>query len=362
MLEFKTIGTHGLITDFLITFNSAYWKKYRVWWHILIWVIYTPFVAIAWGGGFIEGLIYELSMLPAKMGVVYLNLYILLPRLLMRRKYVPYVLLVVFFLSLGAVWQRLMVIYVHVPMRGGASGAPFFYFPIMLRVAMIINSILILSSAAYILMKGYEYQHMIKELEKEKLSAELKFLKSQIQPHFLFNTLNNLYGLTLRQSPKTPEIVLKLSELMRYMLYKTNTAKVPLSQEISYLKNYVTLEKLRYDEAVKVSFQIKGDILDKEIAPMLLIAFVENSFKHGASEEVDNAWVNVLIQVNGNQLVLDIANSMTDLKGPLAPIQEDGGVGLPNVKHRLDLLYKDKYSLVLKKTADSYQIKLDLNL
>jgi len=355
----------------LIVFDTTYWKKNRVWWHIIGWVIYTPFVALAWGGPFKGALIYELGLMPAKIAIVYFNLYVLLPRLLLKKKYLIYALSACTCLFLGAIWQRIMVIYIYVPMRGGAVDASFFYFPIMLRVAMIINSILILTSGAYILMKGYQYQQMIKELEKEKLSAELKFLKSQVQPHFLFNTLNNLYGLTLRQSPKAPEIVLKLSELMRYMLYKTNAPRVPLSQEINYLKNYITLEKIRYDDAVNVFFQVHGDILDKEIAPMLLIAFIENSFKHGVSEGLENAWVKITIKLEDNKLLLDIANSLTSPQPMLSSSEttevlhdesEVGGVGLPNVQHRLELLYKDRYTLNLEQSQESYHIKLTLEL
>ncbi|OJJ22045.1 hypothetical protein BKI52_08380 [marine bacterium AO1-C] len=355
----------------MIVFDATYWKKNRVWWHIIGWLVYTPFVATAWGGPFIEGLIYESVLMPAKIVIVYFNLYVLLPRLLLKKKYLAYALAVCTCLFLGAIWQRIMVIYVYIPMRGGAVNAPFFYFPIMLRIAMIINSILILTSAAYILMKGYQYQQMIKELEKEKLSAELKFLKSQVQPHFLFNTLNNLYGLTLRQSPKAPEIVLKLSELMRYMLYKTNASRVPLSQEINYLKNYITLEKIRYDDAVNVFFQVHGDILDKEIAPMLLIAFIENSFKHGVSEGLEDAWVKITIKLEEHRLFLDIANSMTSPKQVMPVSQEEvatlagessGGVGLPNVQHRLELLYKDRYTLDVQQSQESFHIKLALEL
>lgn len=345
----------------LITFNIEYWRKYKVWWHLLIWSIYTPLVAFAWRTSLSESLPYELSLLPAKAGVVYLNLYVLLPRLLMKKRYVWYALSLVASLFFGAFWQRLMVHFFQFPMFGGNPDTPFFDPAYMIRVVMIINSIVILTSAVYILMRGYEYQQMIKELEKEKLSAELKFLKSQIQPHFLFNTLNNLYGLTLRQSPKAPEIVMKLSELMRYMLYRTNAPRVPLSQEINYLKNYITLEKIRYDDAVEVSFQVSGDILDKQIAPMLLIAFVENSFKHGASEGVGNAWVKVLVEVTDTQLFLDVSNSMTTLPERVENT-EDGGVGLPNVQHRLDLLYKDKYKLKLDKTTEHYHIRLALDL
>lgn len=345
----------------LITFNAEYWRKYQVWWHLLIWVVYTLFAALAWSDALWRGLSYESSMIPAKVSVVYVNLYILLPRLLMKKKYLKYIASLILILILGAFWQRCMVVFLHVP--GMTGEAKLFNFHAMLRAGMIINSIVILTSAAYILMKGYEYQQMIKELEKEKLSAELKFLKSQIQPHFLFNTLNNLYGLTLRQSPKAPEIVMKLSELMRYMLYRTNAARVPLSQEINYLKNYITLEKIRYDDAVEVFFQVNGDILDKEIAPMLLIAFVENSFKHGASEGVGGAWVKVIVRIEKGMLYLDVSNSRTTgfVTSP-DDNNEDGGVGLPNVKHRLDLLYKDKYNLMLDKTKDSYHIKLELKL
>lgn len=201
------------------------------------------------------------------------------------------------------------------------------------------------------------------ELEKQTMQSELRFLKSQINPHFLFNTLNNLYALTLKKSDKAPEIVIKLSEMMRYMLYECNEKRVMLSKEVNYIKNYIDLESLRQGKNVKIDFQLFGDPGHRMIAPLMFTPFLENSFKHGVGNLIANGFVNIKLNVNGDDVDFFIENSKPDK--PPTSIHKDkrsGGIGLVNVQKRLNLLYPEKYDLQIKDTPNAYAVHLKINL
>ncbi len=194
------------------------------------------------------------------------------------------------------------------------------------------------------------------ELLTEKLNAEQAFLKSQLNPHFLFNTLNNIYSLTLTQSPKAPEAVLKLSELMRYMLYESNVEKVSLATEVKYLENFIELQKFRYSGQTFIDFQVAGDLHSQQIAPLLLIAFVENAFKHGEVNIVHKSLV-ISILLNNNNLNFTVKNFKKDQNK-----DEVGGVGLENVRRRLDLIYPNQHSLDVQENDTTYICELNLIL
>ena len=218
------------------------------------------------------------------------------------------------------------------------------------------------SSTIYgIISDWFIHQSEKMELQTQTMQSELKFLKSQINPHFLFNTLNNLYALTLKKSDDAPEIVLKLSEMMRYMLYECNEKTVPLLKEVSYMKNYLDLERLRQHEMIDIEIHLTGTIEDQRIAPLLLIPFIENSFKHGLSNQIHHGWVKINMDINGDKLEFVIENS----KGPTQPKQlhrKSGGIGLVNVRRRLNLIYDDQYKLDIKNEPNSYRVALNLNL
>lgn len=200
-----------------------------------------------------------------------------------------------------------------------------------------------------------------KDLESQNLQSELKFLKSQINPHFLFNTLNSLYALTLKKSDLAPEIVLKLSEMMRYMLYECNEKEVPLSKEINYMKNYLELEKLRHGNKMLIDLKINGEIKDQKIAPLILIPFIENSFKHGINNQVSQGFVNLELNVLNGDLQMELENS----KSPSLPKmngKRSGGIGLVNVKRRMAILYPDKYHLDINESPNTYKVELNINL
>lgn len=196
-----------------------------------------------------------------------------------------------------------------------------------------------------------------RQAEKEKVTAELQLLKAQVHPHFLFNTLNNIYSVSLETLPKTSELILKLSSLLNYILYECKTDFVLLEKEIKVMKDYIDLEKKRYANKLEISLNIEGDIKDKYIAPLLLLPFLENAFKHGTSEQLEKPWLSMNLTVNQNTLRCKIANSKND-----DIIINENGIGIINVKKRLSLLYPGLYELGINNEGDFFVVSLILQL
>ncbi len=199
------------------------------------------------------------------------------------------------------------------------------------------------------------------ELVTETMQSELRFLKSQINPHFLFNTLNSLYALTLKKSDLAPDIVLKLSEMMRYMLYECNEKWVPLSKEVNYIANYLELERIRQGNRVDISYEVQGLVSDQKVAPLMFIPFIENCFKHGLGNQISKGFVNIRLDVRGNEIDLRIENSKAEAM-PRQLHPRSGGIGLVNVRRRLELLYPNRYKLNVEDTPTTYTVKLYLKL
>jgi LytS/YehU family sensor histidine kinase len=205
----------------------------------------------------------------------------------------------------------------------------------------------------------FELEAKRKEVENEKLTAELNFLKAQINPHFLFNTLNNLYYLAYTKSDNTTEVIAKLSQMMRYMIYDSNHSKVQLSKEIEYMQNYISLERLRLNNQIPIIFELKGNTENVMIAPLIFITFLENAFKHGVSNNNPNAWVNISIELVDGQCIYQVENSKLEDK---TEAHEKSGIGLQNVQRRLELSYPGKYQLMMEDKLDRYIVKLNLTL
>ncbi len=195
--------------------------------------------------------------------------------------------------------------------------------------------------------------------QAQQKTNELNHLKAQLNPHFLFNTLNNLYGLAVLKSDKLPDLMLKLSNLLRYSLYETKDAFVDLVKEVQYIQDYVDLERIRLDEEAEIRLEVKGDFSDRKIAPMLLLTFVENAFKHHGRTFSQTAFVNILVEMKGNTLILDIENSKD-----IAQIQQvatvSGGFGLKATKKRLELIYPKNHQLETSSSEEKYWIRLEL--
>ena len=194
-------------------------------------------------------------------------------------------------------------------------------------------------------------------VEKEQLKTELAFLKSQVNPHYLFNTINDIYSLTQQQAEEAPEALLKLSELLRYMLRESDGPYVPLTNEITYLENVVALQKIGHKGKAHINFEVGGTINRQRIAPLILINFVENSFKHGVFTNSEDP-IQILISVEENTFKLHIRNTVNSAKK-----DKTGGIGLANVKRRLSLVYPDRHELFIDRQTDLFivDLKIDLN-
>jgi two-component system, LytTR family, sensor kinase len=206
------------------------------------------------------------------------------------------------------------------------------------------------------LMKSIQDFFRNENLKNEKITMELAYLKAQINPHFLFNTMNNLYGLALTEPEKTPDVILKISEMMRYMLYESNEEKVPLSREIEYLNSYIELEKIRFEGDTFINFTIEGNVNQYQIAPLLLISFVENVFKHGDVQN-KNSPVEINLKINNKQLIFRQWNKIS-----IKEKDKMGGVGRKNVERRLSLLYPNKHQLTVKNENGMYESELILEM
>lgn len=198
----------------------------------------------------------------------------------------------------------------------------------------------------------------IKQMENDRLQDELSLLKNQINPHFFFNTLNNLYALALEQSKETPKVILKLSEMMRYTLYDCKETLVPISSELNYLENYIALQQIRHGQEKQITFEKTVQDKNLKIAPMLFIVFVENAFKHGVEPLLDQAYVKLSLQANENQLTFSIENNYPKMLTQ----KRVGGLGLQNVKRRLALIYPNKHDLQLSNDNNCYRAILNLQL
>lgn len=238
------------------------------------------------------------------------------------------------------------------------AGMPAFIFVMTLRKALF-SAFLILLASGFIktALEWFKTQRRQEELEKEKLNAELDFLKQQVNPHFLFNSLNSIYALTQRKAEEASEAVMQLSQMMRYMIYESNTSEVVLAKELDYLDSYMNLKKLRLSHQVTVHYEVTGDITGLYIEPMLLIPFIENAFKHGVSytEKCD---IHIKINVGQRKLDLLVSNKIYRHENT-----EPGGIGLSNVTKRLDMLYPGHQHLLnIIQENNKYTVSLSLQL
>ena len=211
-----------------------------------------------------------------------------------------------------------------------------------------------------IAIKYYSDQRDIIELKEQKKSTELRLLKNQLNPHFLFNTLNNLYALALKKSDKTPEVIAKLSEILDYILYQCKDNYVSIHKEIELLENYIALEKVRYGSRVNVLFE-KNVQNNVKIAPLILLTFLENAFKHGVRQELKEAFIEMTIKSSTNKIFFNLKNS----KPPSDIIKnkiEKKTIGMQNIKRQLDFLYPNRYQLEVNCTATNYSLELKLML
>jgi LytS/YehU family sensor histidine kinase len=313
----------------------------------------------------------NLFYLPVHMLYFYTVAYWAMPYLLLHKKYVLFGLLAIFCVLTSALVTRIVDIliidppvyleyrkthpnYIWPKLQGTFTEQLF----VMSYYANAVKGINLVIWVALTL-KFFKMWH---ERREAALEAELNFLKGQVHPHFLFNTLNNLYALSLNKSDRAPGVVMGLSEILKYMLYETKTPTISLSREVETLQNYIALEKIRYEERIDLSIKIQEDLDDYQIAPLLLLPLVENAFKHGTSERVGDVWIKLDLAVKNNTMKLKLSNSKPEsLPGDIE--RHKGNLGLPNVKKRLELLYPNAYDLkIFEDDDDMFVLILEIRL
>lgn len=235
---------------------------------------------------------------------------------------------------------------------------PFLFVPKVIIEAVNLYLIVALYTMFYFLRAWYEQQRLAQELQRDKAVAQLELLKSQVQPHFIFNTLNNIYSLSLKNHPGTSDLIYRLSSLLSYMLYDSRQEFIPVSKEMEYIHNYIELEKIRYGERLDVAVNC-FDAVDKfTIPPLLILPLVENSFKHGVSNDVGNSWIRVDISVKDDWLTVKIENSRVAEQVNGHAVYK--GIGMENVKKRLEIIYPDRHEFKCMGEGQSFLTILKL--
>ena len=337
--------------------------RQRIVYHSVGWLGYVLFfTAYQFNGnnlGFVLG--NELIKIVFVGMMVYINIAYLVPRYLSEKRFVVYLLWVGFVVL---VVSPLEVFALYLKLRN----YPEFQYQLVSNqsgVYFLNTFIVCVSTLLKIGSDWTRYQRIRRDLEQQRLNAELKFLRAQINPHFLFNTLNSLYALTLKKSDAAPATVLKLAELMRYMLYECNEAQVPLTSEIKYIQNYLDLEALRLGKKADIQFTVEGDPKSALIAPLLFTPFLENAFKHGVNKHLENGWVRAMLRIDTIGLHFELRNGKAGEASPELPIKTEiptaqGGIGLENIRQRLALLYPERYRLELIEREEVFTVRLDI--
>lgn len=296
--------------------------------------------------------------LPVLILYTYFVVYVLVPNFLLRGRYFS------FFgsLALSSALASLLKLYI----------SKNFYYALFIPAALhpkdwytvdglLINLLWIMGPVVLFAMFKY-YKNWIRsqdisnEAERKRLATELQVLKGQLNPHFLFNTLNNLYSLALGKSSKTAVVIAKMSEMFHYILYECNATEVPISKEIKLIENYIELEQIRYSDRLSVKFEKDVDNINHLIPPMLLYSYVENCFKHGSSPDPDMPWIKITIRVKNRSLTFEAQNSIPPGKKVVNP----EGVGLLNSKRRLELIYPNNHRLTVREENDEFYVRLDI--
>jgi two-component system, LytTR family, sensor kinase len=336
----------------------------RICLHIIFWVFYFGMESSIYGfarNNFWQTFSGYLMSLPAYLSSVYFTLYVLLPFFLFKRKFLQFVVYLIlsalFFTFIYRLLQYHIIfpkLYPHVMERFEFWSAG--YFSSLISMYMVVA----LASALKLLRYWYENQQIQQMLINQNVQSEIALLRSQVNPHFLFNTLNNIDSLIVSAPKKASDSIVRLADIMRYMLYDSNAEIVPLEKEIDYLHSYINLQLLRLRNQKFVELEITGDVSGKLIAPMLLVPFVENAFKHGDKSKSPGIIIKIII--SNEKLQLWVTNFISD---DLEKNRDQtGGVGLTNVKRRLELMYKDNYFLDIKNDIQLKQflVHMEVNI
>ncbi len=337
-------------------------SRYKIY-HVIFWLLYILFWSLLLG----SGIGWKRDILNATIFiffhaiVAYANNYLLIEWFLFKRKYVSYILC----LSMGillACFPLSIATYKYIPLSDESQKNIWTFYFFVINFLYILFTVLITTSIK-LFRNWYLKEQWNKELQKVNIENELQFLKSQINPHFLFNNLNNLYALTLKQSELAPEAVLKLSNILRFGLYESQKQRVPLEDDIQFIRDYIELEKYRLGERTTINLNVQGSTFGKMIEPFLFINFIENAFKHGANPTLGSSYIDIkyLIDNEKKSIQFSVVNNKPKALNNLEK-NRVGGIGLKNVQIRLNILYPNKHQLKIEDELETYTVKLTLQL
>lgn len=332
--------------------------------HIVFWITYllffvalakinlpeVPFLRITFRTGVFS--------LPVDIIATYFAIYVLMPILLYKRKYIAFCIAFLFASVFFALLVHAIDYYFYVPYfyPERAYEKSFWVFPYFFYIVST-NSVVIFAVAIKLGKRWFEAQNKATLLEAQNLKSELSMLKHQLSPHFLFNTLNNIDSLIYADQDKASTAIIRLSDIMRYMLYNSEQKFVQLSKEIEYIRNVIKLQELRMKGMNVIQLDIDGDPRNYKVAPLLFIPFIENAIKHRDKSKEDQG-IQIGITIQGQQLQFTAINKVDKNQQK----DETGGIGLQNVKRRLKLLYPDKHSLKINETSDTFEVELIIPL
>lgn len=335
---------------------------YRVWRHIIYWTFHITIWSVFWivmGATFsFARILFNMSLwIPVFILFGYPLAYGAIPYLLVKGKVWQFFLIILAWGAVGLYINYAFRTYLYVPLQVAIG------FELIPQPGLQPHSYLCMttSAASPMIIQFFKLwtvkQKEWMQAQQEKIGADLQLLKAQVHPHFLFNTLNSIYIFSLERSHKTPDMILKLSSLLSYMLYDCRTEEVWLEKEIEMMKNYIDLEKERYGDKIEVSWNVEGDIKDQFIAPLMILPFFENAFKYGASEEIQKPWLGIDISVKNQVLRCKIANSKSEFVH-----HHQNGIGINNVQKRLEMLYPDNHELKMNDEGDFFVVSLLVKL
>lgn len=345
-----------LTNDFIFSPRYHIWRHVVYWsFHIMIWAAFWIIVGVQ--TSYARQLLNMTMWVPAFILFGYPLVYGAIPHLLLKGKVSLFLLVVLAWAGVGLYIDEGYRSYILIPLQE-AMGLD----NILPRGPLAFCYLCMTTSAASpMIIKFYKLctikQRDWMHAQQERATAELQLLKAQVHPQFLFNTLNNIYSFSLDSSPKTPGLILKLSSLLSYMLYDCKAEQVRLEKEIEMMKNYIDLEKERYNNGIEISWSVEGVVKDKFITPLLMLPFLENAFKHSMSEQIEKPWISIDLSIKSDTLRCKIANS----KSEFVSFRENG-TGIANVKKRLAFIYAGRYELKLNDESNFFVVSLMMKL
>ena len=324
-------------------------------WHLIFWAILLLYEWLPNGSFYdnYDGFFYFACVnIPIVAAATYFTIFITVERFLLHKKMWQFALsLALSLIVFGSLRRVINHTFMYPVLFPNKDLKPLWYLPRLTIDAVYVHLLAGLGAIIFVIRKWMEQQRLNETLMKEKVAAELSLLRSQVQPHFIFNTLNNIYMLSLKKSAQTSEMIYRLSALLSYMLYDSKKSFIDIEKEIDYIKNYINLEKIRYGERLDVQMTVINSVSGVEIPPLLFLPLVENAFKHGVSNAVNDSWIHIDVSLKKKILIFKIENSI----GNGQRSAENGfgnGLGLDNLKKRLLILYPDRHELKLLKDED----------